>query len=385
MTVAKVQRRDDSWFILASRELGIQEPVLRGYAAHGDSLSLAVLIHITRQQFSHFWEGPWPEEEFSEILEAASKFNVEDTSHDLQHEFCALWNQIVLKVQNDYSWRTARFILRPIRNVYIALHQVTDSVPVDGPLSYPFSYPVCNVASHHPDSSPHRPHTHNVSTSASAARVAVLVPAPVANSEASSLSVPAPPHVDESLADVPPIDDFYPQIADEMTTERLFIPSTSPDSVTVDAFVTSGRIIPRPISATSTSAPPLSSTPPSTAVPPAPSDPPNLPPSSNPVLDNIFPTGAPLSSHPPMTRSEHSPSCPESHHSSTITTAPRNPPRPTSAPDLDAAPEDNGSPKPGSHQENDALDPPSVNHAIHANTTALDLLPQSSSLSLVAH
>ncbi|KAH9045880.1 hypothetical protein EDB83DRAFT_2405459 [Lactarius deliciosus] len=111
--------------------------------------------------------------------------------------------------------------------------------------------------------------------------------------------------------------------------------------------------------------PPLSSTPPSTAVPPAPSDPPNLPPSSNPVLDDIFPT--------------------DSHRSSAVTMTPRNPPRPTSAPHLDASTEDDGSPKPGCHKENDALDPPSVNHAIHANTTALDLLPQSSSLLLVAH
>ncbi|KAH9056909.1 hypothetical protein EDB87DRAFT_1157591 [Lactarius vividus] len=54
--VAKARRRDDTWFILASNELGIREAVLRDYAARGDSLSLAILIHITRHQFSHLGE-----------------------------------------------------------------------------------------------------------------------------------------------------------------------------------------------------------------------------------------------------------------------------------------------------------------------------------------
>ena len=47
--VAKAQGRDDSWFTLASDELGIPETVLRGYAAHGDSLSLAILILVALQ------------------------------------------------------------------------------------------------------------------------------------------------------------------------------------------------------------------------------------------------------------------------------------------------------------------------------------------------
>ncbi len=57
---------------------------------------------------------------------------------------------------------------------------------------------------------------------------------------------------------------------------------------------------------------------------------------------------------------------------------------PTSAPGLGATVEDDGSPKPGLRKEKDALDPPSVNRAIHANTMAtLDLPPQSLSLSSV--
>ena len=90
MIVARVQPRDDSWFILASNALGVPEAILRDYAAHGDSLSLAILIHIVRQQFSHFWNMSWPNGEISTVLEAASKFNVQDTLPGLQHEFCAL-------------------------------------------------------------------------------------------------------------------------------------------------------------------------------------------------------------------------------------------------------------------------------------------------------
>ena len=42
IVVARVQRKDDSWFILASDVLGIPVTDLRLYAAHGDSLSLAI-------------------------------------------------------------------------------------------------------------------------------------------------------------------------------------------------------------------------------------------------------------------------------------------------------------------------------------------------------
>src|SRR6266702_163119 len=209
--VARAQRRDDHWFAIASDELGIPETVLRDYAANGDSLSLAILIHITRQQISHFQEASWPWDEFSNVLQAASRFNVQDTSPDLQHEFCALWNQIVLKAQKDNDRWIAWYILRPIRNVFIALHQDTDSAPTqffastgnEGHiLSLPPSYPVCNVAGH----------IHDDSASTTFDRTvlhdnASLFPASLASPDAPSSSVPIPLHVDESLTDVPPLDD----------------------------------------------------------------------------------------------------------------------------------------------------------------------------------
>ena len=125
--IARTQPRDDPWFILTSDELGVPNSVLRDYAARGDSLSLAILIHIIRQQFSLFWNSKQMRFLFVEVLEAASKFNARDSSPELQHEFCALWNQVVLKANGDEEmvWD----ILKQIRNVYIALHEGTDCAP----------------------------------------------------------------------------------------------------------------------------------------------------------------------------------------------------------------------------------------------------------------
>ncbi len=167
--VAKAPRRDDSWFLLASNELGIPEYVLHDYAAHGDSLSLAILIHVIRQQFGYYGKRPWPVYEYGNLLEAISKFDVQDTSRDLQHEFCALWNDIVSTMQKDNARWMALEILRPIRNVYITLHRDTASTPTrfssstgndHGVLRDPSAYPMCDVVSH----------VHDVSVSTTFAR-----------------------------------------------------------------------------------------------------------------------------------------------------------------------------------------------------------------------
>jgi len=386
--VAKAQRRDGSWFILASNALGIPEAVLRDHTTHGDSLSLAILIHVTRQQFSHYWKSSWPARRFSKVLEAASKFNVQDTSPELQHEFCALWNQIVLKAQND-AGSMALHILGPIRNAYIALHQGTNTAPTrfsastsnrDVILREPSSYPVCNVAGHIHDDSASTTLPPTVLHDNTA-----LVTASPASPDAPSSSIPAPLHVTTSLTDAPPLDN-----SNQTTIESPRIPATSPDTATVGAIrgiVCSGITMPHPTPETSTSASPLSSTSPPAAISLqhnadllTPSGVPNLPfsASSSPVLDNIPPTGPPLSSHSPMTRSDLSPSFPESHRSIKVTTAPSASPGPTSAPDPGAAAEGDGSPKPGLRKEKDALGPPLVNRA--NNMATPDLPPQSPSL-----
>jgi hypothetical protein len=129
IVVIRVQHHDDSWFIIASDELAIPESVLRSHAAHGDSLSLAILIHISRQQFIHFRTPSWPSWWISDTLEAESKFDVQDTSPELQHEFCALWNQMVRQAPDDKRSEITWCMLKPLRSIYLALHQDTISAP----------------------------------------------------------------------------------------------------------------------------------------------------------------------------------------------------------------------------------------------------------------
>ncbi|KAH8989687.1 hypothetical protein EDB92DRAFT_2001702, partial [Lactarius akahatsu] len=333
-------QRDDSWFILASNELGVPESVVREYAKEGDSLSLAILIHIARRQLTHYRISCSLVTRFSEVLNAASKFDAKNTLPELQREFCALWCQIVLKARNNNDRTITWKVLAPIRSIYLALHQGTDAAPTrfsettgdqDRILSNPKSYPLCDVFGHPSDSTPH---IHDVSSSTTLAcatpphKDAALAPTSPASPDTPSSFEPAPPRVDES-----------PRVP-----------------------VTSDITVPDPAPETSPSTPPLPPTsgpvsPQDNADPPTASNAPSLSSSasSNPVLDNILPTGLILSSNSPMTRSGPSPSHPESYLSVKITTAP---PGPTSTPDLGVAAEGDGSAKPGLRRKGILLTPP---------------------------
>ena len=289
--VARAQRRDDRWFDIASDELGISESVLRGYAADRDSLSLAILIHIVRLQFSHFLKVFAAGYHFSYVLEAASKFNARDASPELQGEFCALWSQIVRKAQNNKETMMTSRILRPIRNVYITLHQDTDSAPTrftaasddgDDALYDPFSYPVCNVPGHiHTSSSTAFDHTRPLGRAA-------LVP--------TSHRLASP---DAPFSPTP-----TPHRAHGSPTTLLPRVSSLPAHRTVRSPVTSATTIPHSTPDTSTSArPPTSTLPAAVALKHnsdtlAPSGPPNLhsSASSDLVLDDILLTGPSSSS-----------------------------------------------------------------------------------------
>ena len=254
--LALMTQRDDPWFIFASNGLGVPEADLRDYARHGDSLSLAILTHITRQQFNHFYEQ-WPREAFSDTLQiAASRFKVKDTSPVLQHEFCALWNQIVLKAQKDNNPQVTGLILGPIRNVYIDFRHGTDAAPKLSSTSTndhneilldPNSYPLCNLLCHHPDSTSHI-HDNTAPTSNSRAVLHDHVtPLPVSlsnpnvpsSSSSSSSLRPSPLPIANDHADVPPLDNeinvpgsFH--TVQQTAIETLWrIPATSQDPLTV--------------------------------------------------------------------------------------------------------------------------------------------------------
>jgi hypothetical protein len=229
IVVARVQQRDDLWFVLASDQLGISETILRSHAAHGDNLSFAILIHVTRQQFSHIQNSSWPSDTISNVLEAASKFDARDTSPELQHEFCVLWNEIVGNARNDKVRNIAKCILRPIRHVYIRLHQDINPAQLrfhlstsDGNdlLDDPAFYPVCNLPVH----------VHG------APSLLVLGPAPHDDAspfpisrtslDAPSLPVPAPLHVNNHITAMPPLHNSH---RTRRTTESFPVPVTSPD------------------------------------------------------------------------------------------------------------------------------------------------------------
>ncbi|KAH9017475.1 hypothetical protein EDB83DRAFT_2437588 [Lactarius deliciosus] len=160
------------------------------------------------------------------------------------------------------------------------------------------------------------------------------------------------------------------------TTARVVapVPSSLVSPTTASAIrdiITAG--IANPHLTPKTSAPSLPSTSPPPAIPHQHtalrltlSGPPDLPSSasSNPVLENVLHTGPPSKLM--------------------VTTTPGASPWLASAPDVNARAQDDGSPQPGLPKEEDALDLPSMNHAVLANTMATQDLPlQSPSLSSV--
>ena len=388
--VARAQRHDDLWFTLASKEMSVSESVLRNYATHGNSLSLAILNHVVRQQFSFVEQGHWVLYVFLKILKAASKFDVLDTSQKLQHEFCALWNQVV---RADHV--LPRHILGPIRNVYLMLHLHTDCAPTefsastideDPILKYPSTYPLCNIPGHHPHQAAH---THDVSASTAIPRA---VPQdntaldPTFPPDASSLSVTTPILTDENTVDVPQIDNNLvsapsSSCAIQTATETLHDSATSPDpTAAVDTRDNpSARTMAPTILAASTL---------TTSIPPPAevsfqnnenllvpqSGSPEIPPSTSLeiVPENMLPKGTPPNIPGPNLTDQRS--YPESHSSIIASAYPRMAPWPTSAA---AATSDEGSPKTSLREDKHALDLPPLDRASQATTQSIvDALPQ---------
>ena len=308
--LATSQPRDHSWYNFASEELGFPETSLRGYATHGDSLSLVILIHVVRQQFIHFRKSSWLQKfNFSHFLSKASTFDAKDTLPELQHEFCTLWNQIVRESQGGNDWDMTSYILKPIRNVYLSVHQDTDSAPTQFSAStryrsyilrLPSSYPVCKVPDHRSDSTPH------IYDDGVLATLARPIPYydPTIPSFSPSLTSPDPPPtsthvplpVNGTLADVQSLDNHIPapisvQVISQTKTEGRRIRAISLSPV-IEAFTTQpSTSSPSPKSNTSAS-PPADITVGHTALSCTPlGDPSVLSSPSPPVPDGMLPTG----------------------------------------------------------------------------------------------
>jgi len=132
--VAAVWERNDRWMALAMDHLGISERLLHEYLGHGDSVLLANLIHLTRQLSRSDWVT-------SGTLRPLTKFDIYNTLPRLQHDFCAMWNEIVQESRSRGALSRLRTVLKAIRHIYVALHP-------DAPETRT-RYPPCRDVGHH--------------------------------------------------------------------------------------------------------------------------------------------------------------------------------------------------------------------------------------------
>ena len=149
--LGNVWERNDSLVALAVQVYDLPECDL---AIGGDSLSLATLIHVTRQYLLSDYSD-W------EVLGALSKLDICNALPRVQHDFCTLWNELVQEAKNQGYHSIPVCILFWIRHLYISLHQGTDAAfsastdCFDLILRQPLLYPSCNLVSHCPDSTAH--------------------------------------------------------------------------------------------------------------------------------------------------------------------------------------------------------------------------------------
>ena len=148
--IASARERDVRWISLVRQEFGIPDQVLRANIDDGDSASLSALLYMIRQAIRTGSWTPW-------TLSSLSQFDIRNTLPKLQHEFCCLWNDIVLEAQNDGADSIAILILKEIRHAYIRLHQGTDAAPTtfsdrtyhfDPVLTQPSTYRFCDIPDH---------------------------------------------------------------------------------------------------------------------------------------------------------------------------------------------------------------------------------------------
>ena len=205
------RERNSRWVTLAATIFRFPEleHVPWEHISHDDSVLLSILIHCRQAIHPASWSP--------RILSSLSDLQVLNALPGLQHNFCALWNETVLKARDG---RVSPFveILRRIRHAYVALHQRTNAAPTafsaltsdsDRILGNPSSYPLCNIDSHRPLPIPH---AHAVTAGAARPSVPVsptgphlglfrvpITPAPGPSEQPLSTSTPLTP---SDLADV---------------------------------------------------------------------------------------------------------------------------------------------------------------------------------------
>ena len=176
--IASVQNHDKSWSTLARNHLGVQERVFNDYDARGNSVLLANFIHFTRN-------AKLSDTFALKVVGSISNFDICNTLPELQHDFCAMWNDLVQEAQSHNAYSRYVTFLKEIHRHYIALHPSIDAAAPttfpeptadgDNSLWQPSSYRLCNIPTHHSHPTVH--HDHNVPA-------AGAVPRPPATSSA---------------------------------------------------------------------------------------------------------------------------------------------------------------------------------------------------------
>jgi hypothetical protein len=171
LTISIVRPRDERWFQLESGLLDASKSLLDKYVANGDSIQLANSIFIVRETVQVYSGRAEPHGEdvlgaSSRTLETVCKLDIRHTLPELQHEFCGLWNHLVITAQTDirpHHVFVATVTLKNIRKLYTALHESSGSPPTafytttddqDPVLDNPDSYPMCTVDGHRPSRVP---------------------------------------------------------------------------------------------------------------------------------------------------------------------------------------------------------------------------------------
>jgi hypothetical protein len=195
------EKRDERWFALAMDELGISGDVLRHLLAHGDSVLLANLIHITRH-FSDSLGSDLTRKTLS-ILPSVSNFDILNTLPELQHNFCALWNEIVQQARSSGGDNNPFIdILVKIRGLYVTLHGADAAVGYffasatgddDVFFCQPASYPSCTIPDHDCNLTTHKQEGGGNTAGGASHSTTATSPIPLSGSSLGVLDVP--PHV----------------------------------------------------------------------------------------------------------------------------------------------------------------------------------------------
>ena len=163
--ISGVPVRDDRWLQLVTHQSQVSKSVLRRYLNHGDSIFLANLNNIVGQTLRASTDigepyGDLIKSASSRTLESMCKLDARNSSPELQHHFCELWNRHVHAAQTNGAAPHVRNIsletLKTIRKIYISLHECTHHQPTpfaaiddsDDALDDINSYPTCTIDSH---------------------------------------------------------------------------------------------------------------------------------------------------------------------------------------------------------------------------------------------